>query len=83
MAWLCLIGVGLITNGEPWARHKIDHTSRGAAGDLDVIVCEEREGLGVIWYENPNLGRNIQLRGEFTPCWQSASPPSSPPSSPH
>lgn len=22
-------------------------------GDLDVITCEEREGLGVIWYENP------------------------------
>lgn len=22
-------------------------------GDLDVITCEERDGLGVIWYENP------------------------------
>jgi hypothetical protein len=22
-------------------------------GDLDVLTCEEREGLGVIWYENP------------------------------
>lgn len=22
-------------------------------GDLDVITCEERENLGVIWYENP------------------------------
>jgi hypothetical protein len=23
-------------------------------GDLDVITCEERENLGVIWYENPS-----------------------------
>ncbi len=22
-------------------------------GDLDVITCEERDNLGVIWYENP------------------------------
>jgi hypothetical protein len=22
-------------------------------GDLDVLTCEERAGLGVIWYENP------------------------------
>ncbi|MEQ1859215.1 MAG: VCBS repeat-containing protein [Chthoniobacteraceae bacterium] len=26
-------------------------------GDLDVITCEERDGLGVIWYENPHLPR--------------------------
>ena len=24
-------------------------------GDLDVITCEERANLGVIWYENPTL----------------------------
>jgi len=24
-----------------------------ADGDLDVLTCEERENLGVIWYENP------------------------------
>ena len=24
-----------------------------ADGDLDVITCEEKENLGVIWYENP------------------------------
>lgn len=24
-------------------------------GDLDVITCEERDQLGVIWYENPHL----------------------------
>jgi len=23
-------------------------------GDLDVLTCEERDNLGVIWYENPN-----------------------------
>ena len=22
-------------------------------GDLDVLTCEERRNLGVIWYENP------------------------------
>ncbi|MCA9033264.1 MAG: hypothetical protein KDA66_20770, partial [Planctomycetaceae bacterium] len=22
-------------------------------GDLDVVTCEERDNLGVIWYENP------------------------------
>ncbi len=26
-------------------------------GDLDVITCEERDQLGVIWYENPALPR--------------------------
>lgn len=25
-----------------------------ADGDMDVITCEEREGLGVVWYENPH-----------------------------
>ena len=24
-------------------------------GDLDVLTCEERDNLGVIWYENPAL----------------------------
>lgn len=26
-------------------------------GDLDVLTCEERTGLGVFWYENPLLDR--------------------------
>jgi len=26
-------------------------------GDLDVLTCEESDGLGVIWYENPTLNR--------------------------
>jgi hypothetical protein len=25
-------------------------------GDLDVLTCEERDQLGVIWYENPQIG---------------------------
>jgi hypothetical protein len=25
-----------------------------ADGDLDVLTCEERDQLGVIWYENPH-----------------------------
>lgn len=24
-------------------------------GDLDVLTCEERENLGVVWYENPRF----------------------------
>ena len=30
----------------------IDHD-----GDLDVLTCEEKENLGVIWYENPLIPR--------------------------
>ena len=26
-------------------------------GDLDVMTCEERDQLGVIWYENPTAGK--------------------------
>ncbi len=26
-------------------------------GDLDLLTCEERDNLGVIWYENPLRGR--------------------------
>ena len=49
--------------GPEWVRHAIDDTSRGADGvkladvegdgDLDVLTCEERDQLGIIWYENP------------------------------
>ena len=24
-------------------------------GDLDILTCEERDLLGVIWYENPHI----------------------------
>jgi hypothetical protein len=26
-------------------------------GDLDVLTCEEADGLGVVWYENPTRRR--------------------------
>ena len=26
-----------------------------ADGDLDVLTCEERQQLGVVWYENPGI----------------------------
>ena len=28
-----------------------------ADGDLDIITCEERDQLGVVWYENPTKAR--------------------------
>lgn len=48
-----------------WSLRPISGTKRGvkydlvelldldADGDLDVLTCEERDNLGVIWYENP------------------------------
>ena len=29
-------------------------------GDLDVLTCEERANLGVIWYENPGSGTTVK-----------------------
>ena len=26
-------------------------------GDPDVVTCEERDNLGVFWYENPTIER--------------------------
>ena len=49
---------------DPWQFHDISGTEAGVKfdrlelidldkdGDLDVLTCEERDGLGVIWYEN-------------------------------
>lgn len=49
----------------PWAFHDISGPDDGIKfdrvelldidedGDLDVLTCEERDNLGVIWYENP------------------------------
>lgn len=50
--------------GFPWKDHEISGPAGtkfdlvqlvdlDRDGDLDVITCEERENLGVIWYENP------------------------------
>ncbi|MGB4740526.1 MAG: hypothetical protein WBH50_20185, partial [Fuerstiella sp.] len=56
-----------VTDGESWAFHDISGTEIGekfdrielldidADGDLDLLTCEERSNLGVIWYENPRL----------------------------
>lgn len=32
---------------------RIEALDLDADGDLDVITCEERDNLGVVWYENP------------------------------
>lgn len=49
-----------------WVRHEISGNKKGVKydrielldldgdGDLDVLTCEERDNLGVIWYENPS-----------------------------
>ena len=60
-------------NGEvPWRAHDVSgpegakfdlvqlhdlDTDGDPDGDPDVITCEEREGLGVVWYENPTRQR--------------------------
>lgn len=38
-----------------------------ADGDLDVLTCEERANLGVIWYENPRRPAAGQGRQENVP----------------
>jgi hypothetical protein len=56
--WLCQTPAG------DWTAHDISGVAKGikfdrielldldADGDLDVVTCEERNNLGVIWYEN-------------------------------
>lgn len=51
-----------------WSAHPISGDEQGIKfdlvelidldedGDLDVLTCEERDNLGVIWYENPSAG---------------------------
>lgn len=31
-------------------------------GDPDLLTCEERENLGVIWYENPSRRHQLPSR---------------------
>jgi FG-GAP-like repeat len=57
--------VGELPSGVQWLLNDISGVQRGVKfdrielldvdhdGDLDVITCEERDNLGVIWYENP------------------------------
>ncbi|HJN15686.1 MAG TPA: hypothetical protein QGH10_09360, partial [Armatimonadota bacterium] len=36
----------------------IEPIDMDADGDLDLLTCEERENLGVFWYENPTATVN-------------------------
>ncbi|QDT09817.1 FG-GAP repeat domain-containing protein [Planctomycetes bacterium K23_9] len=58
-------GIWIKSADQPWTA--IDHTPHAkfdrmelvdldGDGDLDVLTCEERRNLGVIWYENPGMG---------------------------
>lgn len=56
---------GVKESPEKWECHDISGTKIGAKfdrielldfdrdGDLDLLTCEERDNLGVVWYENP------------------------------
>jgi hypothetical protein len=63
-----------------WTAHEISGKAEGVKydlvelidldgdGDLDVLTCEERDNLGVIWYENPgqkaSVGRQLHESNE-------------------
>lgn len=52
-----------------WTPHQISGIEKGIKydriemldldgdGDLDLLTCEEHEGMGVFWYENPHVNR--------------------------
>lgn len=41
-------------SGEPGVKYdRIELTDIDGDGDLDLLTCEERDGLGVFWHENP------------------------------
>lgn len=56
-------------NPERWEMHPVSGRQIGEKfdrielrdidqdGDLDLVTCEERDNLGVFWYENPSLRR--------------------------
>lgn len=58
------------TAGVEWELHDVSGSQEGVKfdllqpvdldldGDLDLLTCEERDNLGVIWYENPTRGPN-------------------------
>lgn len=49
-------------SGEPGVKYdRIELTDIDGDGDLDLLTCEERDGLGVFWHENP-FGKKKQKR---------------------
>ena len=38
-----------------YAKHLVQLFDIDRDGDLEVITCEERDNLGLIWYENPTI----------------------------
>jgi hypothetical protein len=57
-------GLWLKTPGSSWQSidteteckfDRMELVDLDADGDLDIITCEERQLLGVVWYENPRI----------------------------
>lgn len=57
VAWISDIGGDRVSHNISGPRgvkfDRIELIDLDGDGDLDVITCEERDNLGVIWYENP------------------------------
>ena len=47
-----------ISGAEGTKFDRIETADLDGDGDLDVITCEERDNLGIIWYENPTNKNN-------------------------
>lgn len=47
-----------ISGAEGTKFDRIETADLDGDGDLDIITCEERDNLGVIWYENPTNKNN-------------------------
>lgn len=48
---------------DPTPRVKFDRLERidlDGDGDLDLVTCEERQNLGVVWYENPGRSKSFR-----------------------
>ncbi len=51
--WLSRSGAVDISGAQGTKYDLLELVDLDADGDLDVLTCEETDGLGVIWYENP------------------------------